>query len=129
MTDPIVYIDSSEIREGALEELKAAIKELVDFVDANESQPIAYNVYFNGDGTRMTVIQVHPDSAALEFHMEVAGPVFRKFLELIRLLSIDVYGKPSDKLLRQLHQKGRMLGSGTVVVHELHAGFTRFGVR
>lgn len=75
----------------------------------------------------MTVVAVHPDSASLEFHMKVAGPAFRKFTEFINLLAIEVYGLLSDTLLEQLRQKSRMLGSGTVLVHKLYAGFARFG--
>ena len=129
MSEPIVYIDSSEIREGKLEELKTAMNGLVEFVEANEPRLIAYNVYFKEDGTRMTVFHVHPDSASLEFHMKVAGPLFPKMAEFIKLLTIDVYGKPSDDLVEQMRQKAQMLGNGTVLVHELHAGFARFGVR
>jgi quinol monooxygenase YgiN len=127
MFEPILYVDTSEIREGKLAELKSAIKDLVEFVDANEPQAIAYNVYFNEDGTRMTVVQIHPDSASLEFHMKVAGPAFPRFTELVKLSTIEIYGRPSDSLLEQLRQKARMLGNGTVVVHELHGGFARFG--
>lgn len=129
MSDAIVYVDTSDVREGALEELKAAIKELVDFIDANEPRIIAYNVYFTDDGSRITVVHVHPDSASLEYHMEVAGPVFRQFVELVTLSSIHIYGEPSEKLLKQLHEKARLLGRGTVEVAALHAGFTRFVVR
>lgn len=129
MSEPIVTVDSSEIHEGKLEELKTAMKELVEFVDANEPQPIAYNVYFNEDGTRMTVVQVHPDSASMEFHMNVAGSAFPKFSELLTLSRIDIYGKPSDKLLEQMRQKAQMLGDAALVVHEQHAGFIRLGDR
>ena len=129
MSDAIVYVDTSDVREGALEELKAAIRELVNFIDANEPRIIAYNVYFTDDGSRMTVVHVHPDSASLEYHMEVAGPVFRQFVELVTLSSIHVYGETSEKLLNQLHEKARLLGRDAVVVPALHAGFTRFGVR
>lgn len=129
MSDAIVYVDTSDVREGALEELKAGIRELVDFIDANEPRIIAYNVYFTGDGSRMTVVQVHPDSASLEYHMEVAGPVFRQFVELVTLSSIHIYGDPSEKLLKQVHEKAQLLGRGAVVVATLHAGFTRFVVR
>lgn len=125
MNEPVVSVDCSEVREGKLEELKTAIKELVEFVDANEPQPIAYNVYFSDDGTRMTVLQVHPNSGSMEFHMDVAGPAFPRLLEFIRLSTIDIYGRPSDKLLEQMRQKAQMLGTATVAVHELHAGFTR----
>jgi quinol monooxygenase YgiN len=128
MSEPIVSIDSSEIHEGRLEELKTAMKELVEFVDANEPQPIVYNVYLNEDGTRMTVVQVHPDSASMEFHMTVAGSAFPKFSEFVTLSRIDIYGKPTAKLLEQMRQKARALGNAALVVHELHAGFTRLGV-
>jgi quinol monooxygenase YgiN len=128
MPGPIVYIDTSEIQEGKLEELKTAIKELLNFIEANEPRLIAYNVYFNEDGTRMTVVHVHPDSASLEHHMDVAGPAFSKFVQFVKLLTIDVYGELNDPLLAQVRQKAQMLGGGTVLVHELHAGFARFGV-
>ena len=129
MSDAIVYVDTSDVREGALEELKAGIKELVDFIDANEPRIIAYNVYFTDDGSRMTVVHVHPDSASLEYHMEVAGPVFRQFVELVTLSSIHIYGDASEKLLKQVHEKAQLLGRGAVVVAALHAGFTRSVVR
>ena len=53
MSEPVVLIDSSEIRQGKLEELKTAIHDLVEFVESNEPRPIAYNVYLNESGTRM----------------------------------------------------------------------------
>jgi quinol monooxygenase YgiN len=128
MSEPIMIIDSSEIREGKLQDVKRAIQELVDFVDANEPQAMAYNVYLNEDGTRMTVVQVHPDSASMEYHMKVAGPAFRQFMELVHLSTMDVYGKPSENLLALLGKKAQMLGTGVVAVHKLHAGFTRVHV-
>jgi hypothetical protein len=36
MSRLLVYVDTSEVREGALEELKLAIGELADFVEKNE---------------------------------------------------------------------------------------------
>ena len=129
MSEPIVYVDTSEIRAGKLEELKSAMNELVKFVETSEPSLIAYNVYLNEEGTRMTVVHVHRDSAALEFHMKVAGPAFPKFVQLIKLLSIDVYGKLTDDLLERMRQKAQMLGNGTVLMHERHAGFARFAGR
>ena len=125
MSDTIVYVDISEVREGALEELKVGLRELVDLIEAKEPRLIAYNVYFSADGTRMTVVNVHPDAASLEYHMEVAGPLFRRFVELVTLSSIHIYGEPSEKALKQAHGKAQLLGGGAVEVESLHAGFTR----
>lgn len=127
MPEPIVYVDSSEVREGALQELRTAIKELADFVETNEPRILAYNVYLSDDGTQMSVIHVHPDPGSLEFHMKVAGPAFRRFADLITLSSIHIYGRPSEKALRELQEKARLLGRGSVVVQELQSGFSRLG--
>jgi hypothetical protein len=128
MSDAILYVDFSEVREGALDELKAGMTALAEFVEANEPRIIAYNVYFDDDGTTMTVVHAHPDSASFEYHMEVAGPLFRELAELVRLSSIHIYGDLNEKVLTLTHEKARLLGQGEVVVHALHAGFTRFAV-
>jgi quinol monooxygenase YgiN len=126
MSKALVYVDTSEVREGALEELKGAIEELVEFVEANVPQILAYNVYLSDDGNRMTVVHVHADAASLDQHMDVAGPAFRRFADLLTLSSIRVYGEPSEKAVRQLHEKARQLGCEDVmIVPGAHAGFSR----
>jgi len=127
MSQPLLYIDSSEVREGALDELKGAIEELVTFIDANEPQILAYQVYLSEDGSRMTVVHLHADPASLDHHMNVAGPAFQRFADLLKLKSIEVYGDPSSQALQQVHEKARLLGCEEVTVHSPHAGLTRLG--
>lgn len=129
MSEPIIYIDHSLVREGKLDELKTAMNELVALVEANEPRIITYNVFFTEDGSGTTVLHITPDSSALQHHMQVAGPAFPKFADFIKLLSIDLYGQPTRDLVEQLRGKAQMLGNGNVQVHKLHAGFARFGSR
>jgi hypothetical protein len=126
MSRPLVYIDTSVVREGALDELKGAIGDLTDFVESHEPQIVSYAVYFSQDGNQMTVTHIHTDSASLDVHMDVAGPRFGRFADLVTLSSIHIYGEPSAKALKQLEDKMRLLGTGEVTVHPLHAGFGRF---
>ena len=123
---PIIYIDRSDIHEGKVEVVKRLADELVEFVDAHEPQLICYGFFFSEDGTRMSVVAIHPDSASLEAHLEIGGPAFQRFQEHISLRSIEVYGRPSDDAVDRLRQKSRMLGAeGKVVVHDLQSGFAR----
>ena len=124
MPPPIVYVDTSAIREGKLEQLEVAMLDLAAFVDANVPQLLSYCFFLDDSRTHMTVVAVHPDSASLEFHMDVGSAEFRKFANLIELLRIEVYGAVSDAVLERLQQKARMLGNGAVAVHEFRAGFT-----
>ena len=124
MSSWILVVDSSEIR-GKLSEVKAAVEELVAFVKANEAGPLAYDIYFDDAGTRMTVAQIHSGPQSLEHHLTVAGPAFRRFADLVRLKRVDVYGRPNEAALEQLRSKAQLLGNAPVVVHELHSGFNR----
>lgn len=122
MTNHIVYIDQSVVRDGKLEELKVAMTDLVEFVENNEPEILSYSVYFSPDEQRMTVIHTHTDQVSLEYHMEVAGPKFPPIGEFIDLESITVYGRLTDDLVRQLRKKASELGSGRVSVHVPHGG-------
>lgn len=125
MAQPILYIDTSTIRDGKIEELEAAMKHLAAFVEANMPRLVSYAFFLDPDRTQMTVVTVHPDSESLEFHLDVGRAEFGKFTSLIDLSRIDVYGRVSEAALGRLHQKSRMLGGATVAVHEFYAGFAR----
>jgi hypothetical protein len=126
MPDPIIYVDRSLIVDGKLEQLKRGIRALVEFVEHRESRLISYGFFLDEERMRMTVIAIHPDSASLEFHLDIAGPEFRKLKELVELTEIEVYGPLEDTALVQLQEKARMLGrAANVVVLQAEAGFAR----
>jgi hypothetical protein len=123
-SEPIVYIDHSDVRDGSLEELKAGVRGLVDFIDAREPQLISYGFYVDEAASKMSVVAVHPDSASLERHMEIGSTEFRKLAHMLTLTSIECYGRPSDRALEQLREKAATLGGGgTVVSVGRFAGF------
>lgn len=124
MSDFVVYLDTSEVRPGELGKLRVAMAQLASFVEANEPRIIAYNVYFSGDASRMSVLHVHEDVASLEFHMKVAGPRFPPIAPLVKLLTIEIFGTVNDAVLEQLKAKAKLLG-GTVIIHDLGSGFAR----
>jgi hypothetical protein len=125
MSEPIVYVDSSRIREGKLDAVKEKMRDLAEFVDGKEPQLISYGFFLDEDEKLMTVVAVHPDSESLLLHMDVGAEKFRAFGDLIDLERIDVYGRVSDAVMDRLRQKAEMLGTGTVAAHELYAGFAR----
>jgi hypothetical protein len=128
MSERLVYIDHSVVRDGKLDELETAMAELVDFVETNEPQILSYNVYFSADGTRMTVMHTHTDVASLAFHLDLGRPEFRKIGEFIEFEAIDVYGYPGADLVEALREKASMLGGGSVSVHDHYEGFDRLSV-
>lgn len=124
---PILYVDVSRIRPGSLETVRELTADLVWFVHANEPQLILYDFFFDQSGSNMTCVALHPDSGSMELHMAVAWEKFRSFGPHIEQRSIDVYGEASPDVIARLHRKIEMLGSGSVSVHSLQAGFVRLG--
>jgi hypothetical protein len=47
-------------------------------------------------------------------------------IECSQMRAMEVYGEPSDDLLRLLRQEAQMLGGVPVRAHTRHAGFARF---
>lgn len=126
---PIYYVDRSDIREGKLADVRSGMRDLAAFVREHEPRLLAYHFYVDESGSTMTLVAVHPDSASLEFHMDLGMERFRAFAALIHMTSIDVYGDPSPAVVTRLREKAEMLGGATVTVHTEQAGFSRWSVR
>jgi hypothetical protein len=123
---PIIYIDHSDIRQGALDNLKAGVQNLVDFIETREPQLIAYGFHINEQAMQMVVVAIHPNSASLELHMDIGAAEFRKLAPLLTLRKIECYGRPSGRALEQLRQKAADLGDAeSVVTIGRYAGFHR----
>lgn len=125
MYEPIFYIDVSDIRPGKLATVKELMADLVAFADANEPQLIAYEFFIDEADNTMTCVALHPDSASIEFHMDIGWEKFQAFAGHIDQRCIDVYGDASDNVMARLHRKIEMLGKGRVTAHRLQAGFAR----
>jgi hypothetical protein len=126
MSGPFIFIATNRLREGKLDAERERVPELCAFIEASEPQLIAFNEYASEDGTEVGVVQVHPDAASMEFHMEVvAERAMRAYAETLdATTSIQVYGEPSDAVLEML---GRQAGAGVpMTVKRYHlGGFTR----
>lgn len=120
---PIIYVDISSIRAGKLDEVKDAAAQLAAFIEANEPQLMAYQIFIDDDAEEMTVLAIHPDAASVELHMEIGGPSFARFADLLVLKRIDVFGEIGGPALEKLDAKARLLGTGVVRVHVGGEGF------
>ncbi|MFL5797250.1 MAG: hypothetical protein ACJ77A_04875 [Actinomycetota bacterium] len=126
MGEPFVYVGTWTIKEGKFEEARKALAEHCrELVEPNEPRLIAFHVYFDEEGRTASVVQVHPDSDSMEFHMELISKHLSGAFEVIdRIVSEQYYGPMSASLSETL---AKWEGPGVTVtkmpIHE--AGFTR----
>jgi len=129
MAGPFIYIGTTTIKPGKLEEARKRIAELVDFVETNEPRMIAFYCFLDEQGSKLTVVQVHPDSASMEFHMQVNAKHFTTAFDYLdESISEQYYGEMSETLAAELAKWDEPNVAVTLMpVHE--GGFTRSNVR
>ena len=126
MSGPVINVFTYTIKPGKEEEARKRIAELVDFVETNEPRMIAFHAYLDQDGSTLSIVQVHPDSASMEFHMQVNAKHFATAFDwLDTSISQQYLGPISDALAAELAKWDEPFTH--VPVHE--AGFTRTTVR
>jgi hypothetical protein len=103
---PFIFISQSRIKEGRLEDFKRGLREMAEFVEANEPRVLAFEAYLNDDATEVTGVQIHPDADSMAFHMQVAFEKIMQFDQYLDTQSVEVYGVPNDAVLGMMKQIG-----------------------
>jgi quinol monooxygenase YgiN len=126
VSGPLIYVGTYTIKPGSQEGARRRLTELVDFVETNEPRMIAFNTYLDRDGNTVSIVQVHPDSASMEFHMQVNAKHFATAFDwLDTSMSGQYFGPVSDALAAELAKWDE--AATYVPVHT--GGFTRTTVR
>ena len=126
MAAPLIFIATNRLKAGQLERERERVPGLVEFIEANEPRLIAFNEYLSDAGDEVTVVQVHPDTASLEAHMEIvrdrAQEAYAETLDAT--VRIQVFGRLTDAILEGLRE---LAGNGVELsVNGEHlGGFTR----
>jgi hypothetical protein len=104
---PLVFIATNRLKAGQLERERQRVQDLVEFIEASEPRLIAFNEYLSDAGDEVTVVQVHPDTASLEAHMEIvrerAQEAYAETLDAT--VRIQVFGQLTDAILEALREQ------------------------
>ena len=126
MPSPFILIATNRLKPGKLDRERERVPGLVAFIEANEPRLIAFNEYVNQAGDEVTVVQVHPDAASMEAHMEIVRErALTAYAETLdATVRVQVFGEPTPAIIETLRQQA---GSGVEIsVNGEHlGGFTR----
>jgi hypothetical protein len=126
MSPPFIIIATNRLKAGKLDRERQRVRGLVEFIEASEPRLIAFNEYVNEAGDEVTVVQIHPDAASMEAHMEIVRErALQAYAETLdATMRVQVFGQPTAAILETLRQQA---GNGVEVsVNGEHlGGFTR----
>ena len=135
MSEPLIYVSTWKIKEGKLEEYKQFARELIEVFKAKEPQLIAMQIFLNEEETEMTSVQVHPNAASMDYHMQVLEKALGEDMiewvgraDFLEPKHIEIYGKPSTALL-EADRPAVELGIPRSIKPKKMAGFIRSAAR
>ena len=116
MPKTVTFVGTYTIPKDRLAEWSTAIVEMVDTVKANVPRIVSFRVYINEDSTEATSIYVHPDTESLEQHLEVAASRITAGTQIVETIRVELYGRPSQRVLEQLRHFSEMSNGFPVTV-------------
>lgn len=103
MDTPFIFIGTYSIRQGKLEAFKEHIKEFCRYVEENEPRLIHFGCYFDEPETEVSFVQVHPDPASMELHMQVISEHLESAFDYLeKSRGMQVFGAPGEALMQLL---------------------------
>ena len=125
MSEPIIFISNQRIKEGKIDGYKQYYRQVAEFTEANKPGTVAHLAYANEDGTAVSIVHVFTGAESMELHMQGVGELAKKAFEFMEVVSIEIYGRPTDAVLEKM--KG-IVGSGVAlsIKSEPIGGYIRF---
>jgi hypothetical protein len=126
MTEPLIFTNTTAIKEGQLEAWVKYFLEFAEYVESQEPRLLHFTMYVDEDGTEETIVQVHLDADSMRTHLAVMadhGHAAAEYLDFTHSSS-RLYGPADDDLVAQI----RTYGIPVVVAHP-EGGFDRLRPR
>ena len=107
MSGNVLWVLELDIKQGALDNFKALMNEMVDATRANEPGTMNYEWFIGDDGNTCHVYERCVDSAATMTHLGSFGQNFaERFLAAVAPTRLVVYGDPNDEVRAALSAFG-----------------------
>ncbi|HEX6300458.1 MAG TPA: hypothetical protein VF148_08340 [Acidimicrobiia bacterium] len=104
MSDPIVFISHSKVKEGELGAFRELSEEMCSVMEVEKPGTVLHYGYLNEEATVIHFVHVFPDADAMDAHMIGAAERVGKADELIDTFDFEVYGAPNEETLAVLRQ-------------------------
>ena len=102
MSAPFIVKTVSRIHPGKASEYRPSVEEICRLAEEREPRLLAFHIFVTEDESSEVVIQIHPDAASLQHHLEVLGEKVRATADYTDFESLEIYGEPNEAILEWL---------------------------
>jgi hypothetical protein len=95
MSEAIVFISHSRVREGKLEGLREFLAAGSPALEADKPLTLAFLPYLNEDRTEVAIVHAFADAHAFDVHLEGVMERSAAADEFIETIGYEIYGRPN----------------------------------
>jgi quinol monooxygenase YgiN len=121
MTQPIVFISHSAIRDGQVEGFRAFIRAGAPVLEADKPGTLAFLAYLDEDGSRASIVHVFPNADAMNAHLEGVQERSEEADAFIETTAYEIYGSPDAPVVQMMRAFAERSGV-PLTVHPEHVG-------
>ena len=125
MSEPVIFISHFKVKEGKLDDLKRLAGEVERSLQEDKPRTVAWLVYLNEDGTKVTFVHCFDDADSMDLHFEGSDERTATVYEFVEPDGFEIYGRPSERALETMQQAAAGSGVTLTVRPELVGGFLR----
>ncbi len=125
MSEPIVFISHSTVKEGRLEDLKDFLRAGATILDAEKPGTVAFLAYANEEGSQLSVVHVFPDADAMDLHLQGVDDRAGAADEFIQTQEYEIYGATSETVLETMRRFASTEGVPLTVRPDYAGGYLR----
>lgn len=120
MSEPIVLITHSRLKEDKLDGLRQYFRQSIPSLEQAKPGTVAFLPYLSDDGTELTIVHVFPDAESMALHMQGVQERARAAYEFIESKAFEIYGPALEEIVETMRATGT---SGvTLTVHREYVG-------
>ncbi len=116
----LLFGNTMRITEGHLAGFKGAVREAVEFAEQHGPQ-LMVQTFIDEQQMLAYSYQLYRDSESVLVHWRLSDPYISKVMEHCTVEKFDVYGQPSEEVMKGLNQ----LGESLTTVKPRIVGFVR----
>ncbi len=124
MSEPIVFIARQKVKEGKLDAYKQNFKDVVNFVQPNKPNTLAFLNYLSDNDSDATLIQVYASAEAMEQHVQGLSEIAKRSYESMDIVSFEIYGNPSEATLTMMANLAKS-GVPVKISDQFNGGYLR----
>ena len=121
MTQPIVFISHSAIRDGQVEGLRAFIRRSAPMLAPDQPGTVAFLAYLDEEGSEVSIVHMFPNAEAMNAHLDGVQERSAAADAFIEITAYEIYGSPDPQVLQMMRAFAEQ-SDVPLAVHPEHVG-------